>query len=68
VRRYPGTEALAEPGPALVEAVVDPLEARLPPHITPDQARKFAASLVRGQPEGLQIATRALATKIRELV
>jgi len=34
--------ALAMPGPVLIEAVVDPLEAPLPARITPTQAVNFA--------------------------
>lgn len=61
-------EALAHPGPALIEAVVDPLEPPLPPHITAEQAKQFATALIRGEPDGLSIARKALATKVRELV
>ena len=41
-------EFLNVPGPALLEAVVDPLEPPLPAKITAEQAVKFAASLARG--------------------
>lgn len=61
-------QALDEPGPALVEAVVDPSEPPLPPHITPEQAKQFAASLLRGQPDAGSIIRNAMTTKIRELV
>ena len=61
-------KALAEPGPALVEAVVDSNEPPLPPHITADQATNFAQSLMRGQPEAIDIMRKAMTTKIRELV
>ena len=61
-------EALAHPGPALVEAVVDPQEPPLPPHITVDQARQFAASLLRGEPDGIEIARKAFETQVRSLV
>ncbi len=61
-------QALAHPGPALIEAVVDPQEAPLPAHITVDQAKQFAASLVRGEPDGIAIARKAFSTKLRELV
>ena len=61
-------EALAHPGPALVEAVVDPQEPPLPPHITVDQARQFATALVRGEPDGLEIARKAFGTQVRSMV
>jgi len=60
--------ALATPGPVVVEAVVDPLEAPLPANITVEQAKNFAESLLRGQPEGLKIARKAFGAKIRELI
>jgi pyruvate dehydrogenase (quinone) len=62
------TEALAAPGPMLIEAVVDPLEAALPAHIDRDQAIKFAEAIVRGEPKGLEIARTNIGNKIREIV
>src|SRR5688500_4919779 len=38
-------QALATPGPVLVEAVVDPFEPPMPPKVTAKQAAKLAASL-----------------------
>jgi pyruvate dehydrogenase (quinone)/pyruvate oxidase len=61
-------EALATPGPVLVEAVVDPYEPPLPAKITLDQARKFATSLVRGEPNREKIALTVLGDRVRELV
>ena len=37
--------------PALLEAVVDPEMSMLPPHIKPEQAKSFAMSALRGDPE-----------------
>ncbi|HJT06364.1 MAG TPA: thiamine pyrophosphate-dependent enzyme [Stellaceae bacterium] len=52
-------EALAMDGPVLVEAIVDPLEAPLPPKITAEQRRHLAQSLAQGEvnrvPIGLTI-------------
>jgi pyruvate dehydrogenase (quinone)/pyruvate oxidase len=61
-------EFLNVPGPALLEAVVDPLEPPLPAKITADQALKFAESLARGEPNRKKIALTALSEKVRELV
>ncbi len=61
-------EALATPGPVLVEAVVDPLEPPLPPKVTREQAMKFAESLLRGEPNREKIALTALRDRVRELV
>ena len=56
------------PGPAILQAVVDPLEPPLPAKVTTDQAMKFAESLVRGEPNRSKISLTALSDKARELV
>ncbi len=60
-------EALAQPGPALVEAVVDPNEPPMPGRITTDQAIGLAESLARGQANRWQIVKEAVAEGIHEL-
>jgi pyruvate dehydrogenase (quinone)/pyruvate oxidase len=60
--------ALAAPGPVVVQAVVDGLEPPMPPKITVEQARKFAMSLVRGEPNREKIALTVLGDRVRELV
>jgi pyruvate dehydrogenase (quinone) len=60
--------ALATPGPVIVEAVVDPFEPPMPPKITLDQATKFAQSLAKGQPHRGKIALTVLSDKVRELI
>jgi pyruvate dehydrogenase (quinone)/pyruvate oxidase len=59
---------LNAPGPAILQAVVDPLEPPLPAKVTADQALKFAESLVRGEPNRTKIALTAVSDKVRELV
>ena len=61
-------EFLSAPGPAVLQAVVDPLEPPLPAKVTADQAMKFAESLARGEPNRKKIALTALSDKVRELV
>ncbi|MGA8762745.1 MAG: thiamine pyrophosphate-dependent enzyme [Candidatus Sulfotelmatobacter sp.] len=61
-------EFLNAPGPALLQAVVDPFEPPLPAKVTADQALKFAESLARGEPNRGKIALTALSDKVRELV
>jgi pyruvate dehydrogenase (quinone) len=61
-------EALATPGPVLVEAVVDPLTPPMPAKVTLEQATKFAESLARGEPNRSKIAWTVLSDKVRELV
>ena len=59
---------LNTPGPALLEAVVDPNVPPLPPKITVEQALHFAESLARGEPNRSKIALTALSDKVREIV
>lgn len=59
---------LAARGPALLEATVDPHVPPMPPKIEMDQARKFAESLVRGEPYRGKILKTVVADKVRELV
>jgi pyruvate dehydrogenase (quinone) len=61
-------EAYAHPGPALVEAVVDPHEPAMPGHVTMTQAWRFAQSLLRGEKDGMQIIKTVLEDRIREVV
>ena len=51
-----------------VEAVVDPFEPPLPAKITLDQAKNFAISLLRGEPNRDKIALTVLGDRVRELV
>jgi pyruvate dehydrogenase (quinone)/pyruvate oxidase len=61
-------EALATPGPALVEAVVDPYVPPMPANITAEQAKNFAEALIKGQPAASKIVRTVLKDRIRELV
>ena len=56
------------PGPAVLEAIVDPLTAPMPGNIKPEQAYKFAQSLVRGQPKARKIMREAFIDRARQLV
>lgn len=61
-------QALAEPGPVIIEAVVDPNEPPMPPRIKPEQALKFAEALARGTPHGSKIALTVMSDKVREII
>jgi pyruvate dehydrogenase (quinone)/pyruvate oxidase len=61
-------QALSTPGPALVEAMVDPNEPPMPPKIELGQAAHFAESLARGTPNAGKIALTVLSDKVREIV
>jgi pyruvate dehydrogenase (quinone) len=61
-------QALATPGPVVIEAVVDPYVPPLPAKITVDQASKFAQSLARGEPNRSKIAWTVISDKVREMI
>ncbi|MGE5757126.1 MAG: thiamine pyrophosphate-dependent enzyme [Planctomycetaceae bacterium] len=60
--------AFASRGPALVEATVDPFEPPFPASATPQQALKFAESLIRGEPDSGKIIYSVLKDKVKELI
>jgi len=62
------SQFLAAPGPAVLEAVVDPAEPPLPGKIKPEQAKKFAEALLRGQPDGPRIAITAFRDKLTQML
>ena len=65
-------EAFAQPGPAVIEAVVDANEPPLPGRIKTQEAVRFAEALLKGQPDKWAIVTSAMkdvfAQKVREVV
>jgi len=61
-------QALATPGPVLVEAVVDPYEPPMPPQATVEQALHLAKSLIRGEPDRGKIISTIFADKIKEMI
>jgi pyruvate dehydrogenase (quinone) len=56
------------PGPAVLEAVIDPLTAPLPPKVKAEQAFHFAESLAKGEPKARKIMQEAFMDKAREIV
>jgi len=61
-------EFLNAPGPAVLQAVVDPFEPPLPAKVKTEQALHFAESLARGEPNRKKIALTALSDKVREII
>ncbi|MGZ4812132.1 MAG: thiamine pyrophosphate-dependent enzyme [Terriglobales bacterium] len=59
---------LNAPGPAVLEAVVDPLTAPMPGKINAKQALHFVESLARGEPEATEIFATAMKDKAREII
>jgi pyruvate dehydrogenase (quinone) len=65
-------EAFAQPGPAVIEAVVDANEPPLPGRIKTQEAMRFAQALLKGQPDKWKIVSNAMkdviGQKVREVV
>lgn len=61
-------EAMAAPGPTLVEAEVDPHEPPMPAKTTLKQAAHLAEALARGTPARRKIALTVASDTVRELV
>lgn len=61
-------QALNYPGPALVEAVVDPNEPPMPGKINTEQAVHFAEALARGDKHAGKILETVLKDKVREVI
>jgi pyruvate dehydrogenase (quinone)/pyruvate oxidase len=59
---------LNAPGPAVLQALVDPYEPPMPAKVKADQALHFAESLARGEPNRKKIALTVLSDQVREIV
>ncbi len=59
---------LAAPGPAILQAVVDPYEPPLPARVNAEQALHFAEALTRGEPNRGKIALTVASDKVREMI
>jgi len=60
-------EALAFPGPALVDVEVNPDEPPMPAKVSYQQAKAFGQAFLRGQPHKASTATTLFKDKLREL-
>ncbi|HTS51553.1 MAG TPA: thiamine pyrophosphate-dependent enzyme [Bryobacteraceae bacterium] len=61
-------QALATPGPVVIEGVVDPNEPPMPAKVTARQAAHLAEALAKGTSDGHKIIETILTDKVRELV
>jgi len=61
-------EFLAAPGPAILQAAVDPFEPPMPAKVKTEQAVHFAESLARGEPNKKKIALTTISDEVRELI
>jgi pyruvate dehydrogenase (quinone) len=59
--------ALAHPGPALLDVVVDPDEPPMPAKVRYEQAKGFAEAFLRGQPRRASILSTVFRAKLSEL-
>ncbi len=59
--------ALAHPGPALVDVIVNADEPPMPPKVTYEQAKGFASAFLRGQPRRASIASTLFGDRIDQL-
>jgi len=60
--------ALATPGPALIEAVVDPHEPPMPPKVSFSDVKNLTEALARGTPDAGKIARTIASDTVRELI
>lgn len=60
--------ALAADRPVVLEAITDPEVPPLPPHITIEQARSFASSILKGDPASGEVIKGAIRQKLGEFV
>jgi pyruvate dehydrogenase (quinone)/pyruvate oxidase len=60
-------EALAHPGPALVDVMVNPDEPPMPGKVGYEQAKGFAQAWLRGQPRKATIASTLFRDKLDQL-
>ncbi len=61
-------DALATPGPCLIEAVVDPYEPPFPPSVDLKQAINMGKALAKGTPHAMKTALTIGSDTVRELV
>ncbi len=61
-------EFLNTPGPAVLEAVVDPFEPPMPAKVKAEQALHFAESLARGEPNRKKIVLTTVSDRVKELI
>jgi pyruvate dehydrogenase (quinone)/pyruvate oxidase len=54
-------------GPAILEVYVDPFEPPMPPKVTFEQARKFASSIIKGEPNREKIILTVISDTVRKL-
>jgi len=60
-------QALSTPGPAVIDAQIDPYEAPMPGHISSEQAWHFAKAMVRGERDRWNILKTVIKNQVRRV-
>jgi len=60
--------ALQEPGPVIIDAIVDPFEPPMPPKVSLKQAAKLAEALAKGTPNRMKTALTIGSDTVREVI
>jgi pyruvate dehydrogenase (quinone)/pyruvate oxidase len=61
-------QALATPGPVIVEAITDPNELPMPPQLEPEEVENIQKALAKGQPDAIEIAKLTAKGRVREMI
>jgi pyruvate dehydrogenase (quinone)/pyruvate oxidase len=61
-------QALATPGPVIIEAVTDPNELPMPPQLKAEEIAHINEALAKGQPDAAEIARVVAIGKVREMI
>jgi pyruvate dehydrogenase (quinone)/pyruvate oxidase len=61
-------QALATPGPVIVEAITDPNELPMPPQLEPEEIENIQKALAKGQPDAPEIAKLTAKGRVREMI
>lgn len=61
-------EAFSSDRPVIINAITDPEEPPLPPHVTLKQAKSMAESVLKGDPAGMRDMVTAVREKVDEFI
>jgi pyruvate dehydrogenase (quinone)/pyruvate oxidase len=61
-------QALATPGPVLVEAITDPNELPMPPQLKAEEIANISEALSKGQADAAKIARVVAKSKVRQMI
>ncbi|MBV8302127.1 MAG: thiamine pyrophosphate-requiring protein [Candidatus Dormibacteraeota bacterium] len=61
-------QAFSADRPVIINAITDPEEPPLPPHVTVEQAKSMSESVLKGDPAGLRDMVTAMREKVQEFV